>query len=150
MSDIDEGMIANFAAMTDNTDRLTAIRYLENNNWDLGKAVENMMLDSAMQGIDNPGSSVPQMDVGNQGWQEHLPPRPDQIPEFDNPMPPAYNPPPSSFERQNPDVSENPTNFDAGPDGGIGFLMKFREKYGESHVIPDFYPDEWDAAVREC
>ena len=70
-------MIANFAAMTDNTDRLTAIRYLENNNWDLGKAVENMMLDSAMQGIDNPGSSVPQMDVGNQGWQEHLPPRPD-------------------------------------------------------------------------
>ena len=41
-------------------------------------------------------------------------------------------------------------NFDDGSDGGLGFLMKYREKYGEGYVIPDFYTDDWDSAVKEC
>ena len=86
MSNIDEEKIANLQAMADNCERLTAIRFLEEADWDLGRAYENVMLNNAMQGFDQPSSSAPQMDIGQFGGGSNIPPRPDQIPDFDTPM----------------------------------------------------------------
>jgi hypothetical protein len=48
MSEIDELKLANFQAMTDCNDRLTAIRLLESSNWDEMAAANEYMLNNAM------------------------------------------------------------------------------------------------------
>jgi hypothetical protein len=53
MSGVDEMMVANFQAMTDCSDRLTAIRMLEQSENDLERAVNMYFVNSAMD-VDDP------------------------------------------------------------------------------------------------
>lgn len=76
--EIDEMKVANFNAMTDNVDRLTAIRLLQSHDWDemvswerliLQEAVNEYMLNNAVDSNPEPTFHVPVQPSGFPDWE---------------------------------------------------------------------------------
>lgn len=130
----DELKIANFQAMTDCSDRLTAIRLLEQHNGDeMGAVSEYFATGSGAGNWDtpNPNPTPPR--------EENRPPTPPSQPE---PIPEALRQP-EQWEVPKPEATE-------GLNGGLDFLEKFRMKNGSGVSLPDFETDTWDEVVKLC
>lgn len=131
----DELKIANFQAMTDCSDRLTAIRMLDKHNGDeMGAVSEYIATGSGAGNWDTPSQPPPQREEPQQP-PPTMPIDPEPIPEH----------------LRQPEQWEVPKNDETeGMNGGIEFLEKFRMKNGSGVNLPDFETDTWDEVVKLC